>query len=55
MLLFWAIPFPPVIQIPKYGVYEDTIMFVVGLYALVMLIKSWKVSRAPTQAAEATS
>ncbi len=22
ILLFWAIPFPPIIQIPKYGVYE---------------------------------
>jgi hypothetical protein len=55
ILLFWAIPFPPVIQIPKYGVYEDAIMFVVGLYALVMLIKNWKESPTPNQAVEATS
>ena len=55
ILLFWAIPFPPVIQIPKYGVYEDAIMFIVGLYALVMLIKNWKESPAPDQSVEATS
>ena len=54
ILLFWAIPFPPIIQIPKYGVYEDTIMFVVGLYALVMLIKNWKGSATPNKAVEAT-
>jgi len=55
ILLFWAIPFPPVIQIPKYGVYEDAIMFVVGLYALVMLVKKWRGSTTPNQAVEATS
>ncbi|UCZ56376.1 DUF6064 family protein [Desulfurispirillum indicum] len=42
ILLFWAIPFPPLIQIPKYGVYEDTIMLSVGIYSLVMLLKNWK-------------
>jgi len=42
ILLFWAIPFPPFIQIPKYGVYEDTIMFAIGIYSLVMLLKNWK-------------
>ena len=42
ILLFWAIPFPPVIQIPKYGVYEDSIMLVTGLYSLVMLVINWK-------------
>jgi hypothetical protein len=42
LLLFWAIPFPPFIQIPKFGVYEDAIMFVIGIYSLVMLIKNWK-------------
>ena len=40
-LLFWAIPFAPLIQIPRYGVYEDTIMFGVGIYALVMLVRRW--------------
>jgi len=43
LLLFWAIPFPPLIQIPKYGVYEDAIMFVSGVYSLVLLLKYWKV------------
>jgi len=42
ILLFWAIPFPPFIQIPKYGVYEDTIMFIVGIYSLIMLVRNWK-------------
>jgi hypothetical protein len=55
ILLFWAIPFPPAIQIPKYGVYEDTIMFVVGLYALVMLIRNWKPGATVANAAETTS
>jgi hypothetical protein len=41
-LLFWAIPFAPFIQIPRYGVYEDTIMFGVGIYALVMPARHWK-------------
>jgi hypothetical protein len=44
LLLLWAIPFPPVIQIPKYGVYEDAIMFVSGLYSLILLLRYWKVN-----------
>lgn len=40
LLLIWAIPFAPLIQIPKFRVYEDAIMFVVGIYALVMLIST---------------
>jgi len=43
LLLFWAIPFAPFIQIPRYGVYEDTIMLTVGIYSLVMLVRNWKV------------
>lgn len=43
LLLFWAIPFPPFIQIPKYGVYEDTIMFACGIYSLIVLVRYWKV------------
>lgn len=39
LLLIWAIPFPPMIQIPMYKVYEDSIMLMVGLYALVMLLR----------------
>jgi hypothetical protein len=56
LLLFWAIPFAPFIQIPRYGVYEDTIMFGVGIYAFVMLVRHWKakslppISRAPAAA-----
>ena len=42
LLLFWAIPFAPFIQIPRYGVYEDAIMFGMGIYALVMWVKSRK-------------
>ena len=49
VLLFWAIVFPPFIQIPKYGVYEDGIMFLVGLYALVMLGREWKTHKAPNE------
>jgi len=36
-LLIWAIPFPPLIQIPQYHVYEDGIMFLIGIYALFSL------------------
>jgi hypothetical protein len=43
LLLLWAIPFPPFIQIPKYGVYEDAIMFVSGVYSLILLLRYWKV------------
>ncbi len=44
ILLFWAIPFPIFIQIPKFGVYEDSIMLVIGIYSLVMLVKNWKLT-----------
>ena len=55
ILLFRAIPFPPLIQIPKYGVYEDTIMLVIGIYSLVMLVKNWKGKQAPNQDIQPTS
>jgi len=42
LLLLWAIPFPVMIQIPQFGVYEDSIMLLMGLYSLGMLIRSWK-------------
>ena len=49
LLLIWAVPFPPLVQIPKYQVYEDGIMFVLGLIGLVLLIrdisKSYKSKR----------
>lgn len=41
LLLIWAIPFPIMIQIPKFGVYEDGIMLAAGIYSLVMLVIRW--------------
>ncbi|MBN2324481.1 MAG: hypothetical protein JXQ30_12155 [Spirochaetes bacterium] len=38
ILLVFAIPATPFLQIARYGVYEDGIMLVSGIYALVMLI-----------------
>jgi hypothetical protein len=43
LLLFWAIPFSPFIQIPKYGFYEDGIMFAIGVYSLIWLLKDRKI------------
>jgi len=43
LLLFLAIPFTPFLQIFKYGVYEDIILFAVGIYSLVLLVKYWKI------------
>jgi hypothetical protein len=42
LLLLWAIPFPVMIQIPQFGVYEDSIMLLTGLYSFGMLIRNWK-------------
>lgn len=39
LLLVWAIPFAPLIQIPQFKVYEDIIMFAIGVYALVQLVR----------------
>jgi len=39
LLLVWAVPFPPLVQIPKYKVYEAGIMFILGLIGLVVFIK----------------
>jgi hypothetical protein len=55
LLLFWAVPFPPIIQIPKYGVYEDAIIFVVGVYSMIMLVKNWKVEKISNQGFKQTS
>ena len=38
LLLFWAIPFPILFQIPKFGCYEDSIMLAIGIYGLIMLV-----------------
>jgi hypothetical protein len=42
VLLFFAIPATPFLQIARYGVYEDGIMLGSGIYALIMLILYWK-------------
>ena len=55
ILLFWAIPFPPFIQIARYGVYEDGIMLGVGIYGLLMLVKNWRTRNRRTQRMEPTS
>lgn len=55
ILLFWAIPFPPFIQIPKYGVYEDGIMLGVGIYGLIMLVTNWRTRDIPKGRMEPTS
>jgi hypothetical protein len=42
LLLVCAIPFTPFVQIARYGVYEDTILFAMGVYSLVLLLRYWK-------------
>ena len=42
LLIFFAVPFTPFFQIAKYGVIEDTILFIIGVYGLVLLVKFWK-------------
>jgi len=42
LLLLWAIPFPIMIQIPQFGVYEDSIMLLMGIYSLGILVRNWK-------------
>jgi len=44
LLIFFAVPFTPFFQIAKYGVFEDTILFITGIYGLVLLVKYWKPS-----------
>lgn len=43
LLLFCAIPFTPFVQILKYAVYEDAILFTSGVYSLILLLRYWKV------------
>jgi len=45
LLLIWAVPFPPIIQVPQYGVYEDLIMFFIGIYGLYIFIQNWRNER----------
>ena len=42
LLLVCAIPFTPFAQIARYGVYEDMILLVVGVYSLGLLLRYWK-------------
>ena len=49
LLLFCAIPFTPFFQIARYGVYEDSILFVSGIYALILILRSRKADRSPAQ------
>jgi len=49
LLLICAIPFTPFVQIARYGVYEDTILFATGIYSLVLLLKTWKAKSTPRQ------
>lgn len=42
LMLIWAIPFPIMIQIPQFGVYEDGIMLAIGTYSLLMMVLNWK-------------
>jgi hypothetical protein len=42
LLLVCAIPFTPFVQIVRYGVYEDTILFATGLYSLGLVLRYWK-------------
>jgi hypothetical protein len=47
LLLVCAIPFTPFVQIARYGVYEDTILFATGVYSLVLLLRYWKAGNLP--------
>jgi hypothetical protein len=47
LLLICAIPFTPFVQIARYGVYEDTILFATGVYSLVLLLRYWKAENLP--------
>ncbi len=48
LLLICAIPFTPFVQIARYGVYEDTILFATGIYSLVLLLRHWKAESLPS-------
>jgi hypothetical protein len=44
LLLICAIPFTPFVQIARYGVYEDVILFATGIYSLALLLKQGRES-----------
>jgi len=45
LLLIWAVPFPIMIQIPRFGVYEDSIMLVTGIYSVIVMVGNAKKAR----------
>jgi hypothetical protein len=47
LLLLCAIPFTPFVQIAKYGVYEDSILFATGIYSLALLLRYRKPENLP--------
>jgi hypothetical protein len=47
LLLICAIPFTPFVQIARYGVYEDKILFIIGIYSLALLVKTWRTGKPP--------
>jgi hypothetical protein len=49
LLLVCAVPFTPFMQIARYGVYEDTILFATGVYSLILLLKYWKAENVPAR------
>lgn len=54
LLAIWSIPFPIFIQIPRFGVYEDSIMLAAGLYSLTMQVIYYRRSKAGLQKPNAT-
>jgi hypothetical protein len=54
LLLVCAIPFTPFVQIARYGVYEDTILFATGIYSLVLLLRYWKAEKGTQTVVSAT-
>ena len=53
LLLIFAIPFTPFVQIARYGVYEDAILFGTGVYSLVLLLLAGRPSFTDGQHAQA--
>jgi hypothetical protein len=47
ILLFCAIPFTLPFQVMRYGVYEDVILFITGIYSLVFLVRYWRPAKKP--------
>jgi hypothetical protein len=48
LLLICAIPFTLFVQVGRYGVYEDTILFATGVYSLVLLLRYRKAENLST-------